>query len=68
MNPWIGLCLTLLIAPALAANHRTCMVISTTENTVTLQCAGLGHLQPNELIQLQPTTTKSLVTPGKNRK
>ncbi|MDD2466971.1 MAG: hypothetical protein PHI97_23495 [Desulfobulbus sp.] len=46
-------CLTLLIAPALTAIPRTCTVISTTEDTITLQCAGNGHTQVNDQVRLQ---------------
>lgn len=46
-------CLTLLIAPALPATPRTCVVVSTTEETIILQCAGTSHLQVNDLVRLQ---------------
>ena len=61
------LCLTLLIAPTLTANTRTCTVISNTGNTVVLQCAGIDHLQANEQVRLQTIKTKRLVTMPKGR-
>lgn len=47
------MCLTLLIAPSLTAKPRICTVISTTNDTVTLQCAGGDNLQAKDLVQLQ---------------
>jgi len=61
------LCLTLLMAPTLTANSRTCRVVSSTGNIVTLQCAGIDPLQANERVRLQTNTTYGFVTTPKGK-
>ena len=45
-------CLTLLITPALSAKPQTCLVVSTSAQTVVLQCARQGNLRTNDRVRL----------------
>lgn len=45
-------CLTLLITPALSTKPQTCLVVSTSAQTVVLQCARQGNLRTNDRVRL----------------